>query len=155
MRILTPDTAHRQPSKSTLSVHLPSALAGRVARPGPPWRGFHCCPSPSSGAAAPDPWNLCRDKTDQPQALQAYLSLHAPASHCSHITNRRHQKLISETPKAHLGETWLGAETSGVPRAPTVAPQPQITHLFLKLGGTSSTNGDILIYSLIPESSEA
>lgn len=50
---------------------------------------------------------------------------------------------------------WLGAETSGVPRAPIVPPQPQVTHLCLKLGGISSKHGDILIYSFIPESSEA
>lgn len=36
-----------------------------------------------------------------------------------------------------------------------VAPQPQITHLSLKLGGISSKHGDIFIYSFVPESSEA
>lgn len=41
------------------------------------------------------------------------------------------------------------------PGLPIVAPQPQNTHLSLKLGGISSKHGDILIYSFVPESSEA
>lgn len=153
MRILAPGAPHRHPPKSILSVHLPSALApDRAARPGPPWRGLHCCPS-SSGAAAPGPWDLFTDKTEQPQALQALLAvpLLAPASHCSQQHNL-------ETPKPHLRETWLEQRQVVSPGHPTVAPlapQPQITHLCPKLGWISSKHGDILINSSVPESSEA
>lgn len=146
MRILASDAVHTQYPKNTLGVHLPSALADRVARPGPPWRGLHCCSSPSS---APGAWNL---------QIQSSLRLCKPTWPCPSMPQPPTAPTAChnlETPKPHLRDMWLEVETSGVPRAPhcgTTAPDHTPV---LKLGGTSSKHGDILIYSLVPKSSEA
>lgn len=142
MRILEPDAPHRQPPKSTRGVHLPST-PDQVARPGPPWRGLHCC-SPSSGAAASGSWNLFRDKT----AASGSASPLGCVPACPSLP------LLPHHTKTSFQRKWLRTETSGLPKPPIVAPQPQITYLSLKLGRISSKHGDIFIHSFVPESSK-